>query len=202
MVEKNGLFGFFKGKGKSFDTVEDAKQREFALSKEQNVNSKVEQKPDITNSDINPEFIDYCKTTLDKILVLSGIEGNTIESRVEDNKLYIDIQNNEEAGRIIGKEGGNLDAYQTILRAIAFKHIDQPIRIILDSNNYRQKRLEQLEAYVLRTAKMAQANNKKIELEPMPADERRFVHMLFEGQDKLKVYSVGEGKERHIVLEP
>ena len=199
---KKKFFSFFKRAEKNYDTSEDVKQREFALSKKQNEDTRTtEESEDQDRTKYSPEIVSFCQEKMQQILEASGISGSKIIAKNKQEKMYLEITNEKETGRIIGKDGAHLHAFQTIINAMAYKKYAQPIRLEIDANDYKYRKLESLKSNALRSAKYAQLNKTKVELEPMNAAERREIHMLFQDDQEIKSFSVGEGRERHIVID-
>lgn len=110
-----------------------------------------------------------------------------------------------EAGFLIGREGESLRAIQYILSLMITRQTQEVIRssaFIIDINNYRQEKEVYLIALAKNSAADVLATKKSVELEPMPAYERRIVHIALEKIEGVKSESVGEGEERRIVISP
>ena len=204
MTEKKGIFGFFKGKNRdSIITEEEANQRNYALSKAKDENTSTEElvATQLKESPITQEIIDFAKDQLNTILNLSGFPSQVSLIKVDDFKLFLDIDNEEDAGRIIGKDGATLEALQILLKTMVFNKFKTSLVIILDTGGYRERKVETIKVNAAKMAKIVIQKNTKAELKPMNASERRTVHMLFQDHDQIKTYSVGEGVTRRIVLE-
>jgi spoIIIJ-associated protein len=201
--KKKNFFSFFKGASKTYKTSEDEEQRKFALSKELHSDTEKDGSEQIEYSEeINEEIVTFCKNKLQEILDATGFQNSVLKTKIENNRLMIKIINDNDAGRIIGKDGAHLNAFQVLLRAFAYKKYLKPINVLLDIQDYRKRKMEILIAYAIRSAKHVEVNNQAINLEPMNAAERREVHMLFQDHKKINTVSNGVGKERHIVIEP
>lgn len=73
--------------------------------------------------------------------------------------------------------------------------------VILDIENYREKRKKALEELAEKIAKTVIRQRKKIELEPMTAYERKIIHTKLQDNSKVRTYSIGEEPHRRIVIE-
>jgi len=80
--------------------------------------------------------------------------------------------------------------------------IDYPWRIILDINNYRAMQEEKLREFAKKAARHVSLMNKIIELPPMRARDRRIIHLEIALRSDVFTESVGEGKDRHIIIKP
>ena len=113
--------------------------------------------------------------------------------------LNVDI-NNPNLGYLIGYRGETLYAFQNILTAIASKGIENKVRVILDIENYKQKREKTLQELAHKVSKTVIKNKKSITLEPMQAYERKIIHAELQGTDNIETYSIGEEPHRKIVI--
>ena len=119
---------------------------------------------------------------------------------VRDDYIYISI-NGENLNFLIGYRGETLNAMQTILSSIASRVSIEKIKIVLDIENYREKRKVVLEELAEKISKTLVKNRKKIELEPMSAYERKIIHTKLQNNSKVKTYSVGEEPNRRIIVD-
>ena len=113
--------------------------------------------------------------------------------------LNVDI-NNPNLGYLIGYRGETLYAFQNILTAIASKGIENKVRVILDIENYKQKREKTLQELAHKVSKTVIKNKKSITLEPMQAYERKIIHAELQGNSHIETYSIGEEPHRKIVV--
>ena len=118
---------------------------------------------------------------------------------IEDSTILVDI-NGKGAGTLIGYRGETLNAMQTILSTIANKDAENKIKIVLDIENYREKRKKTLEELAKKVSKTVLKNGKSITLEPMSAYERKVIHTKLQENSKVETYSIGEGDNRRIVI--
>ena len=113
--------------------------------------------------------------------------------------LNVDI-NNSNLGYLIGYRGETLYAFQNILTAIASKGVENKVRVILDIENYKQKREKTLQELAQKVSKSVVRNKKSITLEPMQAYERKIIHSELQGNEHIETYSIGEEPHRKIVI--
>ena len=125
----------------------------------------------------------------------------TCEVKEEDGKIVIDIISTN-SSKIIGYRGEVLDSLQTL--ATAFYNTDKENyqRVVVDCENYREKRKETLTSLAKRKASDAVKKGKKVFLEPMNPYERRIIHSALTDFEGVKTESFGEEPQRHIVIIP
>lgn len=129
--------------------------------------------------------------------------GNTASFSVkedEENSLITINIECKNKGTLIGKHGSTLNAIQYLTSIVSNKDAEKYYRIILDAENYREKRKESLEILARETAKRVIENKSYEELEPMNPLERRIVHIALENTENIETDSIGEYEERRVVI--
>lgn len=169
-------------------------------NKEEKIEVK-EEKPK-REYDHNEEDISIAKERVEEFLKewLQKVD-NTLEYTIkeEDYTIYVDINGNA-AGTLIGYRGETLNSMQTILSTIANRDFNNKIRLILDIENYRQKREKTLEELAEKVSKTVLKTGKSITLEPMSAYERKIIHSKLQDNNKIETHSIGEGDNRRVVI--
>ncbi|WP_195574026.1 RNA-binding cell elongation regulator Jag/EloR [Paenibacillus sp. 1001270B_150601_E10] len=127
--------------------------------------------------------------------------GLHIDVTVDKRKDHIlfDIAGSD-LGLIIGRRGQTLDSLQYLTNLVANRYSDHHLRIILDAENFRERRKETLESLAERLANKAIRTRKEVMLEPMPPQERKIIHAKLQDHAKVKTYSKGEEPNRRIVI--
>lgn len=115
--------------------------------------------------------------------------------------VFIDI-NGRDLGMLIGRRGENLSQLQYMVNLIVNRNSDQWVRVIVDIEGYRTRREESLIGLAERVARQVARNRRPIALEPMPANERRIVHMTLKAQPGVTTSSSGEGAMRRVTVFP
>ena len=126
-----------------------------------------------------------------------------IEAQFETNvrnsqiniKMYSDKNN-----ILIGKNGQTLMAIQTILRQQVYNQINVYPHILLDVENYKEKKLSNLERNAKRIAKEVMRTKIDVELDNMNSYERRIIHNALTNFKNITTTSEGEEPNRHIVI--
>ncbi|MBP2028558.1 spoIIIJ-associated protein [Acetoanaerobium pronyense] len=106
----------------------------------------------------------------------------------------------DSAGQLIGRRGESLDALQLLLGLAVNKKRDGYIKVLLDIENYREKREESLVRYANKMARTAVKQRRNIRLEPMNPYERRIVHSALQSDSYVTTYSEGEEPFRKVVI--
>ena len=119
----------------------------------------------------------------------------------KDSTLPINLKA-EEPQILIGDQGQTLAEIQHLLRAILRKKIEEPFFIDLDINGYKKKKSEYLEELARSTADEVALTKKEKNLPPMPAYERRVIHLALATRPDITTESIGQEPERRIVISP
>jgi len=119
----------------------------------------------------------------------------------EDNTIPINIKT-EDPQILIGEGGHMLFEIQHLLKAILKKKIEQPFYIDLDISDYKKKKIEYLKELARETADEVSLTKKEKSLDPMPAYERRVIHMELAEREDVVSESIDQEPERKIVIKP
>lgn len=137
---------------------------------------------------------------LENILSLLGMEGS-FEVEEKDEAVFVSIDTNE-PGKLIGKMGETLAALQLILNLALSRQVgaENSKRVVVDVSDWRRSKEEELAHKARSWAERVLESKEVMDLLPMPAWQRRIVHMTIEQTPGVKSESVGEGADRHLVI--
>ena len=107
----------------------------------------------------------------------------------------------EDSGLLIGRRGQTLQALQFLVNLIVRKQFEG-VRVVLDVENYRQRRELQLREMATTIAKRVAETNRSITLEPMPPADRRIIHTSLTDHPGVSTESTGEGEGRKVTIMP
>ncbi|MBU2472618.1 KH domain-containing protein [Patescibacteria group bacterium] len=147
------------------------------------------------------ENIEFIKKTITELLEKMNFKGEvSIDSSDKDN-ILVNIST-DEAGFLIGQAGVNLDALQYLSRVLISKKSDKSVQFLLDINDYRKNRINFLKELAGNISKQALLERAAITLQPMPAHERRIIHLALVDHPEINTESIGDESERRIVIKP
>lgn len=107
-----------------------------------------------------------------------------------------------ETADLIGRRGEHLRALQFILSLMVNKQLHRHVRVIVDVDGYRSRREELLRGLAQRIAHRVRATQEPVQLEAMPPNERRIIHMVLAEEADVMTESTGEGDARRVVVMP
>ena len=170
-----------------------AETEEPTLENEGSTGSEVrEPAPEDLISDVR----DYASQAADLI----GLNAR-VEAYDAGDFIAVDVAT-EQAGLFIGQKGETIDALQYLLNVSVYRDREFSKRVVLDSEGYRQRRIEAIQGIAHRTARRAIREQRPFELPPMSASERRTVHQYLQDDDRVTTSSEGRGDSRKVRISP
>ena len=126
----------------------------------------------------------------------------TVTMTVKSKVIYYQVEGQEEIGVLIGKHGQTLDAIQYLTSLVATKdhHGLNRYHIVVDVENYRDRRADTLKALAKRMAEKAKYDRQKVRLEPMSAMERKVIHMALAKEEGIITDSEGQEPFRYVTI--
>ena len=146
-------------------------------------------------SDKERAVVDEAKAVLEEFLRLMGLTG-TVEIAMGTETAKLNVKG-DDLGVLIGRRGEKLASLQHLVNLIIARREGQSFRIAIDVENYRGRR-----DVARRAAERVLQTGKIIQLEAMPAVERRIVHMALVENPSVRTQSVGVEPDRRIVVLP
>jgi spoIIIJ-associated protein len=153
------------------------------------------------------EIIKFMQKEVDSLCSLLNVDcENRCEMEDGDEgikyiKVYFD---GEELGYMIGNHGRHLDSIQYILQIIMGRKLDQDpnYRVFVDVGGYREEKDSKLEEMARQKADDVRILGEEIELPPMRPSDRRIIHMALSKFEDIETESIGEGRDRRVVIKP
>lgn len=146
------------------------------------------------------DVIDLIKTTLLNITSKMGIDSK-IEVKDREEVLNLVIYCDQNA-LLIGKQGKNLQALNTIIRQVVLQEVGQPFKFNLDIGEYKLKRQKELERLAKKTAKEVAKTKIEARMDSMNSYERRIIHNVLNDWKNIYTESDGEEPNRCVVIKP
>lgn len=138
-------------------------------------------------------------------LVSSTLQAMGFEARTDvydaGEVIAVDVAT-KETGLFIGQKGETIDALQYLVNVAIYKNRPFLKRIILDTEGYRQRRIEAIQGMAHRTARRVVRERRSVELPPMSSSERRVVHLYLKDHPKVNTASQGVGDNRRVTVFP
>jgi len=119
-----------------------------------------------------------------------------------DGKQVQLVLTGEKIALLIGKRGQTLNSLQYLTQLVLNRYSNQYLTVILDAEDYRNRRNETLIQLAHRLAQKAVKTGKDVALEPMPSYERKVIHTALSENNRVKTFSDGAEPHRFIVITP
>ncbi|HHS96482.1 MAG TPA: protein jag [Chloroflexi bacterium] len=154
-----------------------------------------------------PDLEGIARSVAGELLERLGIEAEVrtrqaeAETEGEVPPLILDIRG-EKAEVLIGRRGETLAAFQHIVRLLVGRRMVGRFNLVVDVNGYKRQRERSLRRLARRMAEKAVRTGRTVRLEPMPAYERRIVHLALRDHPDVTTESIGEGKRRRVTIIP
>lgn len=190
-------------------TLEEAKNKaltELNLTEENVIINILEEKNGLLKKSVKIELVDIndiiteIKDTINEIVSLMGLTSN-LEVRRRENNITITIFSNNNS-ILIGKNGRTMSAIQTIIRQIIQSQVKSNLQIIIDVENYKEKRIKNLEYLAKKVAKEVAHTKVETKLDPMNSYERRTIHNVLSKNKYVYTESEGVEPNRYVVIKP
>ncbi|HKF84787.1 MAG TPA: RNA-binding cell elongation regulator Jag/EloR [Candidatus Limnocylindrales bacterium] len=163
------------------------------------------ERAELEAAEATPEALAAGKEILETLMSHLGFEGVTVEIREgETSRLNVvgGEADREALGSLIGRKGERLSALQHLVNLMLSRRTGQWTRVLVDVEDYRGRRERQLVELAARAADRVTDTGKMLQLEPMPALERRWVHLALRDNDGVATQSIGEEPNRRVVVLP
>ncbi|HXG42719.1 MAG TPA: RNA-binding cell elongation regulator Jag/EloR [Dehalococcoidia bacterium] len=108
----------------------------------------------------------------------------------------------EDLGILIGRRGSTLAALQYILNVMINRQFGSRVVVTVDVEGYKRRREEALKGLAQRLAQRVKQTGRPVTLEPMPAAERRIVHLALANDPDVVTSSIGNGEDRKVMISP
>jgi spoIIIJ-associated protein len=161
---------------------------------------RVSMEKEALDTDVEANELAIAKESLESILALIPTD-TTVSAESENGKIILNIEG-DKSGLLIGRKGRTLDALQFIVNKIVNKTVEKKVRVIIDSENYRQRRKDSLIQMALRIGEKAKKIRKPVTTNPLNPHDRRIVHLALRDDQELDTTSRGDGMMKKVLIIP
>jgi spoIIIJ-associated protein len=147
------------------------------------------------------DAVEVAKEVLEALIKLMKItaEVSALQENTGELPVTLNIEG-EDLGVLIGRRGQALASLQYVVRLIVAEKLKVWMPINVDIAGYKKRRYESLQNLALRLAEQVKRSRRLIMLEPMPADERRIIHLTLADHPDVTTQSMGEGDMRKVAI--
>ena len=157
----------------------------------------------------NSDIVEAARDVLEQLLALMGISASVeplseFPAQEEDDttaSITLNVEG-EDLGILIGRRGQTLACLQYLVRLIVGNQTKTWLPIVIDVEGYKQRRYDALQALAWRIAEQVKVRQSPFTMEPMPAFDRRIIHLALVDHPDVTTESNGEGEARRVVVLP
>jgi spoIIIJ-associated protein len=162
------------------------------------------ERADLEAAEASPEALAAGKAILEQLMSHLGFDVRVQVETGETSRLNVVADNDEKEalGALIGRKGERLSALQHLVNLMLSKEMGAWTRVLVDVEDYRGRRERQLRELADRAAARVVETGKMLQLEPMSALERRWIHLSLRDHPGVATQSIGEEPNRRVVLVP
>jgi predicted RNA-binding protein Jag len=162
------------------------------------------ERADLEAAEASPEALAAGKRILETVMSHLGFDAVVEVAAGETSRLNVVAQGEDRdaLGALIGRKGERLSALQHLVNLMLSKEMGSWTRVLVDVEDYRGRRERQLRELADRAAARVMETGKMLQLEPMPALERRWIHLTLRDHAGVATQSIGEEPNRRVVLVP
>ena len=147
------------------------------------------------------DVVEVAKEVLEALVKSMKIAADVSVTKSATGELPVTLNiEGDDLGVLIGRRGQTLASLQYIVRLIVSEKLKAWMPINVDVAGYKKRRYESLQNLALRLAEQVKRNRRLITLEPMPADERRIIHLALTDHPDVTTQSMGEGEMRKVAI--
>jgi len=153
------------------------------------------------------ETVSVARDVLERLLTLTGVAGSVmsqfqpIVTGGQEATIVLNIKG-DDLGILIGRHGQTLACLQYIVRLIVGHQTKTWAPIVIDVEGYKQRRYQALQVFARNMAEQVKARGAPFTMEPMPAYERRIIHLALVDHPDVTTESSGQGEARRVVIQP
>ncbi|HET9614740.1 MAG TPA: R3H domain-containing nucleic acid-binding protein, partial [Candidatus Limnocylindrales bacterium] len=160
------------------------------------------ERADLEAAEASPEALTAGKEILEELMRHIGFAVRVEVETGDTSRLNVvaDPDGREALGSLIGRKGERLSALQHLVNLMLSRRMGEWTRVLVDVEDYRGRRERQLRDLATRAAARVEETGKMIQLDPMPALERRWIHLALRDHPQVATQSIGEEPNRRIVV--
>jgi len=144
------------------------------------------------------DVVKVATDVLARLLRLMGVAGR-VEVLSHEIPIFLNIEG-DDLGILIGRRGQTLASLEYIVRLIVAGRLKAWLPLTVDIAQYKKRRRDSLQRLALHLAEQVKSRHRAVTLEPMPADERRIIHLTLAEHPDVTTHSLGEGENRKVVI--
>lgn len=192
-----------RSSGREASKVSDAAATEVEAAVAAGTSSKAKADSERSDDEVSTEALEAGKEILEQLVEMMGYDANVEVTTGATAKITVygaDDEEKEALGALIGRKGERLSALQHLVNLMLSRRMGTWTRVLVDVEDYRGRRERQLVEVATRAADRVSETGQMLQLEPMSALERRWVHLALRDREGITTQSIGEEPLRRVVV--
>ena len=186
--------------------LEEEKRSFFSILEPRIVKVEMKFKENIDNSEekISEDEVNRVENKVKDFLdeIFGKMKIDNLKMNIYYKNEYVNVSlEGENVNYLIGYRGETLNAIQTIISSYVSSTLQSKVKVVIDINNYKEKRRVVLEDLAVKMANKAIKTGKNVTLEPMQPYERKIIHSKLQNNSRVRTHSIGENQNRRVVIE-
>ena len=168
----------------------------------------MERESNVEIKDLDSEEVESAAEFLRELLRMMDIDADVAIREPETPadglgraSAVLDVEG-EDLGLLIGRRGSTLASVQYMVNVMVTRKTGSRVLVTVDVEHYHRRREETLQNLARRMAERVRTSRRPMTLEPMPANERRIIHLTLSDDQNVQTASVGQGDDRKVVIRP
>lgn len=178
----------------------DVKEDEMFYNIEEEKSGLLKKKKYVMNVILKSDVLEYSKEFLKDVITGMGLDIQ-LETQRKENHLKITLHSDNNS-ILIGKNGKTVSSLQTLLRQSIFVKTGIYANVVLDVENYKEKRDKSIEFLAKKLAREVEKTKVEVKMDCMNSYQRRLVHNILSNNKKVTTISEGEEPNRYVIIKP
>ncbi|MDD3313226.1 R3H domain-containing nucleic acid-binding protein, partial [Pseudodesulfovibrio sp.] len=161
-----------------------------------------EQRPTVDMSEFDPAVLEAAVREVMSQLLTPIVGEAKVEVTIESDRVKVFIDDEENSGLIIGREGQTLSSLQYLVNRLVSRKMEASVRIQVDTGDYRERQDDKLRQIALHLAGKAADLGRTQSTKPLSSYHRRVVHLALQENEEVFTRSKGEGPMKRVLIVP
>lgn len=149
---------------------------------------------------MSDEAVEEARQFVAELLDRMGFAAEVESLAGDPPVLNISASDGQDMAALIGSRGDTLRQFGFLVSSMLGRRMDQSVRIVIDVDNYRQRREDSIRDLALEAAEAVRETGRTVTLRVMPGHERRIVHLALADDEEVHTYSIGQNRSRRVVI--
>ncbi len=161
---------------------------------------KANDRPRASMADFDPVILEKTVHEIMTQLLAPIVGETTIEITLDTDRVRVFIDDEENSGLIIGREGQTLSSLQYLVNRLASRKMQASVRIQVDTGDYRERQDDKLRQVAWHLAEKADSLGRTQSTKPLSSYHRRVVHLALQDNETVFTRSKGEGPMKRVLI--